>query len=66
MFKLGISRSSSLLSYGPVTGVILGGVMLGEPITHNIVLALILIASGILVVNLKTGKYTRVFSTEET
>ena len=40
----------------PITGVALGGVMLGEPITAHIFIALVLIVSGILVVNARTKK----------
>jgi len=37
----------------PMAGVILGGLILGEPITKNILVALVLIGSGIIVVNYK-------------
>ncbi len=37
----------------PVAGVLLGGLVLGEPITAKILLALLLIVSGIFIVNLK-------------
>ncbi len=47
----------------PIAGVLLGGLILGEPITVNILLALLLIVSGIIVVNLKTRKYTALFPT---
>jgi drug/metabolite transporter (DMT)-like permease len=45
----------------PIAGVLLGGVVLGEPITFNIVLSLLLIVSGIMVVNIKTKKYIPIF-----
>ncbi len=45
----------------PISGVLLGGLILGEPITINLLLALLLIASGIVVVNLKTGRYITLF-----
>jgi len=45
----------------PIAGVFLGVLVLGEPFTYNILLALMLIVSGILVVNLKTSKYTPLF-----
>ncbi len=45
----------------PISGVLLGGLILGEPITINLLLALLLIASGIVVVNLKKGKYITLF-----
>lgn len=38
----------------PIAGVILGRFLICEPITYNIVFALALIASGILVVNYKS------------
>jgi len=40
----------------PMSGVILGGLILGEPITKNIIVALVLIGSGIFVVNYKQKK----------
>jgi drug/metabolite transporter (DMT)-like permease len=59
--KYGAVSLHSFIFIMPITGVILGGVVLGEPITFNILLALLLIISGILVVNLKTGKYVPLF-----
>ena len=35
----------------PITGVAMGGLVLGEPITFKILLALVFIVSGILVVH---------------
>jgi drug/metabolite transporter (DMT)-like permease len=64
--KYGAVALHSFIFLMPVAGVMLGGILLGEPITYNLVLALILIVSGILVVNLKTEKYTRIFSTKDT
>jgi drug/metabolite transporter (DMT)-like permease len=40
----------------PMSGVLLGGLILGEPITNNILVALVLIGSGIFVVNYKRKK----------
>ncbi len=40
----------------PMSGVLLGGLILGEPITKNILVALVLIGSGIFVVNYKREK----------
>jgi len=40
----------------PMSGVLLGGLILGEPITKNILVALVLIGSGIFVVNYKRKK----------
>ena len=45
----------------PISGVLFGGLILEEPITINLLLALLLIASGILVVNLKTRRYITLF-----
>ncbi len=44
----------SFLFIMPISGVVLGGVILDEPITSKIILALILIAMGILTIHLKT------------
>jgi drug/metabolite transporter (DMT)-like permease len=46
----------SFLFIMPIAGVFLGGLILGEPITLNILAALLLIVSGISIVNLKTKK----------
>lgn len=54
--KYGAVSLHSFIFLMPVAGVMLGCVLLGEPITHSIVLALILIVLGIVVVNLKTGE----------
>ena len=40
----------------PMSGVFLGGLILGEPITKNILFSLVLIGSGIFVVNYKQKK----------
>ena len=40
----------------PMSGVLLGGLILGEPITKNILVSLVLIGSGIFVVNYKQKK----------
>ncbi len=40
----------------PMAGVLLGGLILGEPITKNILVSLVLIGSGIFVVNYKRKK----------
>jgi drug/metabolite transporter (DMT)-like permease len=45
----------------PISGVLLGGLILGEPITFNLLLALFLIVVGIAVVNSKTKKYAPLF-----
>jgi drug/metabolite transporter (DMT)-like permease len=59
--KYGAVSLHSFIFIMPIAGVILGGVVLGEPITFNILLALLLIVSGILVVNWKTKKYAPLF-----
>lgn len=54
--KHGAVALQSFIFIMPVSGVILGGLILDEPITSNLVLALLLIASGILVVHFKSRK----------
>ncbi|MFH1629884.1 MAG: DMT family transporter [Pseudomonadota bacterium] len=45
----------------PIAGVLLGGLILGEAITWDIILALAFIVSGIVVVNLTTREYTPLY-----
>ncbi len=45
----------------PVAGVVLGGLVLDEPITWNILVALVLIASGILVVHYRPQRLSPVY-----
>lgn len=59
--KYGAVALHSFIFLMPIAGVLLGGLVLGEPITLNILMALLLIVSGILVVNIKTSKYTPLF-----
>lgn len=54
--KYGAVALHSFLFIMPISGVLLGGLVLGEPITVNIIVALLLIVSGILLVNLKQKK----------
>ena len=54
--KYGAVSMHSFLFIMPIAGVFLGGLVLGEPITFNILVALALIVSGISIVNLKTPK----------
>jgi len=54
----------SFLFIMPVSGVLLGGLVLEEPITFNILLALVLIVSGIVVVNLKGQKIRTLISSK--
>ena len=51
--KYGAVSLHSFIFIMPVAGVLLGGLVLGEPITAKILLALVLIVLGIFVVNLK-------------
>jgi len=59
--KYGAVPFHSFIFVMPVAGVLLGGLILGETITLDIALALVLITSGIVVVNLKTRKYSPMF-----
>jgi drug/metabolite transporter (DMT)-like permease len=61
--KYGAVSLHSFIFIMPIAGVVLGGMVLGEPITFDILLALLLIVLGILVVNLKTKKYAPLFPT---
>jgi drug/metabolite transporter (DMT)-like permease len=51
--KYGAVALHSFIFFMPISGVMLGGLILGEPITVNILIALVLIVSGILLVNFK-------------
>ena len=59
--KYGAVSLHSFIFIMPIAGVLLGGLVLDEPITISILLALVLIVSGVLVVNLKTKKYAPLF-----
>ena len=59
--KYGAVSLHSFIFIMPIAGVALGGLVLGEPITVKILLALAFIVSGILVVNSKTKKYAPLF-----
>jgi len=54
--KYGAVALHSFVFIMPIAGVALGGLILGEPITPKIILALVLITSGILVVHWKPKK----------
>jgi len=54
--KYGAVALHSFIFIMPISGVLLGGLVLGEPITVNIIIALLLIVSGILLVNFKQKK----------
>ena len=45
----------------PVSGVIFGGLILGEPVTYKLLIALLLIAIGLLFVHLKQDTFPPVF-----
>jgi drug/metabolite transporter (DMT)-like permease len=54
--KYGAVSLHSFIFIMPVSGVVLGGLVLGEPITVNLLMALLLIVTGILLVNFKQKK----------
>lgn len=60
--KYGTVSLHSYIFVMPITGVILGGLILGEPITYKIVLALLLIVTGLLVSYLKQVHLPPIFS----
>jgi len=51
--KYGAVALHSFIFIMPISGVLLGGLILGEPITANIIIALLLIVTGILVNHFK-------------
>ena len=59
--KYGAVSLHSFIFIMPIAGVLLGGIVLGEPITLNILLSLLLIVSGILIVNFSAKKYSPLF-----
>ncbi|MFC1516067.1 DMT family transporter, partial [Thermodesulfobacteriota bacterium] len=59
--RYGAVSLHSFIFVMPISGVLLGGLMLGEPITAKILLALFCIVSGILVVHLKQKTFPPVF-----
>jgi len=59
--KYGAVSLHSFIFIMPIAGVLLGGLVLGEAITWDIILALAFIVSGIVVVNLKTREYTPLY-----
>lgn len=59
--KYGAVALHSFIFIMPISGVVLGGWMLGEPITGNILIALVLIVSGILVVQFRQKKTVPLF-----
>ena len=59
--KYGAVSLHSFIFIIPIAGVLLGGLVLGEAITWDIILALAFIVSGIVVVNLRTREYTPLY-----
>ncbi len=59
--KHGAVALHSFIFIMPISGVALGGLILGEPITYKIVIAMVLIVSGIMVVHLKQKKLIPLF-----
>jgi drug/metabolite transporter (DMT)-like permease len=59
--KYGAVALHSFIFIMPIAGVALGGLVLGEPITLKILIALALIVAGILVVHLKPRKEAPVY-----
>jgi drug/metabolite transporter (DMT)-like permease len=60
--KYGAVALHSFIFIMPVAGVVLGGLVLGEPITIKIISALLLIVAGILVVHFRQEKLIPLFS----
>jgi len=59
--KYGAVALHSFIFIMPIAGVLLGGLILGEPITAKLLVALLLIVSGILVVHFKQEKFVTMF-----
>jgi drug/metabolite transporter (DMT)-like permease len=59
--KYGAVALHSFIFIMPIAGVALGGLVLGEPITSRLLIALALIVAGILVVHLKPRKEASVY-----
>jgi drug/metabolite transporter (DMT)-like permease len=59
--KYGAVALHSFIFIMPISGVALGGLVLGEPITMKIILALVFIVSGILVVHWRPAKEAPVY-----
>ena len=63
--KYGAVALHSFIFIMPIAGVALGGLVLGEPITSKLLIALALIVGGILVVHLKPRKEEPVYPIEK-
>jgi drug/metabolite transporter (DMT)-like permease len=59
--KYGAVALHSFIFIMPIAGVALGGLLLGEPITSKLLIALVLIVAGILVVHLKPRKEAPIY-----
>ena len=59
--KYGATALHSFVFIMPIAGVMLGGIVLNEPIAFNIIIALLLVVSGIIVINFKPKKPTPIF-----
>ena len=59
--KYGAVALHSFVFIMPISGVLLGGLILGEPITVKILMALLLIVAGILVIHFKQKKQIPLF-----
>ncbi|MBA3018003.1 MAG: DMT family transporter [Proteobacteria bacterium] len=59
--KYGATALHSFVFIMPIAGVVLGGIVLKEPITFNIMIALLLVVSGIIVINVKPKRPTTIF-----
>ena len=60
--KYGAVALHSFIFIMPISGVLLGGLILGEPITAKIIIAMLLIVAGILVIHLKQKIQIPLFS----
>ena len=60
--RYGAVALHSFIFIMPIAGVALGGLVLGEPITSRLVMALVLIVAGILIVHLKPRREAPVYS----
>ena len=60
--KYGAVALHSFIFIMPITGVLLGGLILGEPITINILLAMLLIVAGILIIHFRQKKPMPLYS----
>jgi drug/metabolite transporter (DMT)-like permease len=59
LLKYGAVSLHSYLFLSPIAGVVFGGLILGEPITQKIIISLILIVSGIVIVNFRVKQLPR-------